>query len=82
MPDYYGKIGEVRGKQVILGLGRVWPEKQMQEELWNGARWLDADVLDAVYGEDADPEWGPLSEEQVKELANPEVLEGGLAVSA
>jgi hypothetical protein len=78
MPDYYGKIGEVRGKLEILGLGRVWPEKQMQEELWLGTRWIDSDVLSGVYGPEADADWGPLSEELVKELADPGVLEGGL----
>lgn len=78
MPDYYGKIGEVRGELKILGLGRVWPEKQMREELWDGEEWIDSDVLDGVYGPEADADWGPLGEELVKRLAKPGMLEGGI----
>ena len=82
MPDYYGRIGEVDGEKKLFGLGRVWPEKGMREEIHNGFRWIESPFLDAVFGEDFDADWGPLSEALVKELADPGVIEGGIMAEA
>lgn len=50
----------------------------MQEQLWNGARWLDAYVLVGVYGPEADADWGPLGEELVKSSRRPGCLRAAL----
>ena len=78
MADYYGRIEEFKGKRMLLGLGRVWPEKGMREEIYDGARWIEAPFLGAIYGEDFDADWGPLPEALVKELAKPGVIDGGI----
>lgn len=82
MPDYYGKIGEVRGKQRILSLVRVWPDER--QEFWDGEKWIDVpgDPDDFVDSDDlnfvnreSDEEWDlvdiDLSNDLIQQLAEP-----------
>ncbi|TWB87679.1 hypothetical protein FB106_12014 [Synechococcus sp. Ace-Pa] len=57
MADYYGKRDDDDGR--LVAWGRVEDGK---EELWNpnDLAYQPGPVLDAVFGEDADPEWGPI----------------------
>ena len=80
MPDYYGKIDD-DGK--IVGLARVWRDRPgMPEEVWmGGLQWRKQPFLDAIFGEDFDADWGPLSRVMVEEQHG-EVIKLGLAAEA
>jgi len=61
MADYYGKW---KGGRLVVW-GRVDDGK---EELWNpnDLAYQPGPVLDAIFGEDAEPEWGPIAEAAAK----------------